>query len=516
MNSLFLFIKEYVINYFFLSGIFILSLLAAESEELIFEIMNIKIIFALVVYVVLAQLCLYKFKTTKQIGNFDKEGYLFVIKSLIIATFLFSMYFLVFLYEQINLFFLLILLVSSVVLIPGVPTISFKIEKISRRSTLINGQFPSAHKLANSFWNRKEKIIKSKMNKINVKDLIGRDIIEPTHRISEYITNKSVLITGAGGSIGSELVKQVAKYNPGSLILLGHGENSIFSISADLKEKFPQTQTHLAIADIQDKYHIEQIFHKYKPNIVFHAAAHKHVPLMEINEGAAVRNNIFGTENLVWASSKFGVERFVFISTDKAVEPKNIMGKTKRIGELIVQSIAAESLTKFSIVRFGNVLESRGSVIPIFKKQIESGGPVTVTHPNMVRYFMTIPEAVQLVLEAGALSNGGEVFVLDMGEPVKIIDIAKKLICLSGYIPDKDIRIEFTGIRPGEKLNESLFYSSEEIAVTKHPHVMIAVPKIKNNGNLAEQLKKLKEATTHSPEEIGDLLDKIIQNYNGK
>ncbi|CAM3762261.1 hypothetical protein GCM10009865_01050 [Aeromicrobium ponti] len=514
MNSLFLFIKEYVINYFFLTGIFILSLIAAESEGLIFETMNIKMVIALVVYVLLAQLCLYKFELTKQLGNFDKEGYLLVIKSLTIAIFLFSMYFLIFLYEQLNLFFLLILLASSAVLVPEAPAISFKNENISKRRTLINRPFPGGHKLAKSFLKRKEKKSKSKKSKINVKDLIGRDIIEPTHRISKYITNKSVLITGAGGSIGSELVKQVAKYNPESLILLGHGENSIFSVSADLKEKFPQTKTHLVIADIQDKYHIEQIFHKYKPNIVFHAAAHKHVPLMEINEGAAVRNNIFGTENLARASSKFSVDRFVFISTDKAVEPINIMGKTKRIGELIVQSIAAESLTKFSIVRFGNVLESRGSVIPIFKKQIESGGPVTVTDPNMVRYFMTIPEAVQLVLEAGALSNGGEVFVLDMGEPVKIIDIAKKLICLSGYIPDKDIRIEYTGIRPGEKLNESLFYSNEEIAVTKHPHVVIAVPKIKNNGNLAEQLKKLKEATKHFPEEIGDLLDKIIQNYN--
>lgn len=350
------------------------------------------------------------------------------------------------------------------------------------------------------------------IHNINIKDLIGREMIQPTDRIKDYIRDKSVLVTGAGGSIGSELVTQVAKFNPRCLILLGHGENSIFNINATLVENFPQIKFHLVIADIQDKHHIDQIFLYYKPEIVFHAAAHKHVPLMEINEGAAVRNNIFGTKNLVRASDRFGVERFVFISTDKAVQPINIMGKTKRIGELIVQSISEKSLTKFSIVRFGNVLESRGSVIPIFKKQIESGGPLTVTHPDMVRYFMTIPEAVQLVLEAGALSNGGEVFVLDMGEPIKIVDLAKNLIRLSGYEPDRDILIEFTGVRAGEKLYESLFYDCEEIETTNHPHVVIAIPRIKNIINLEQYLEELKKATMYNPDQIGTVVNQIIQN----
>ncbi|AZV40971.1 polysaccharide biosynthesis protein [Peribacillus asahii] len=362
-----------------------------------------------------------------------------------------------------------------------------------------------------------EKVIKGKISfheirDINLKDLIGREIIQPTERLKEYLFNKCVLITGAGGSIGSELAMQVAQCEPKSLTLLGHGENSIFNIGLRIKEKFPHVKTNLIITDIQDKHLIEQAFRQYRPHIVFHAAAHKHVPLMELNERAAVQNNIFGTKILAQASKKFGAERFVLISTDKAVHPVNIMGMTKRIGEMIIQYYSTESSTKFSIVRFGNVLESSGSVIPIFKHQIESGGPVTVTHPDMVRYFMTIPEAVQLVLEAGALSEGGEVFVLDMGEPVRIDDLAKNLIRLYGYEPGVDIPIQYTGIRPGEKLNETLFYENEKIGPTPHPNIVIAIPLNNQVPHLLMNIEQLERTLLQSSGNIRPILMEIIQN----
>ncbi|USK70535.1 polysaccharide biosynthesis protein [Peribacillus asahii] len=362
-----------------------------------------------------------------------------------------------------------------------------------------------------------EKVIKGQISfhetrDINLKDLIGREIIQPTERLKEYLFNKCVLITGAGGSIGSELAMQVAQCEPKSLTLLGHGENSIFNIGLRIKEKFPHIKTNLVITDIQDQHLIEQAFRKYRPHIVFHAAAHKHVPLMELNERAAVQNNIFGTKIVAQASDEFGVERFVLISTDKAVHPVNIMGMTKRIGEMIIQYYSKESSTKFSIVRFGNVLESRGSVIPIFKHQIESGGPVTITHPDMVRYFMTIPEAVQLVLEAGALSEGGEVFVLDMGKPVKIEDLAKNLIRLYGYEPDVDIPIQYTGIRPGEKLNETLFYENEKIKPTPHPNIVIAIPSNEQVSHLLMNIEQLERTLLQSSGSIRPILTEILQN----
>lgn len=351
----------------------------------------------------------------------------------------------------------------------------------------------------------------NEIREVNVKDLIGREIMKPTSRVNNYIRNKSVLITGAGGSIGSELVLQVAQYDPKNIILVGHGENSIFQIGMSLKEKFPQIESFLVIEDIQNKSGIEKVFNHFQPDIVFHAAAHKHVPLMEVNIEIAVRNNVFGTLHVAQAASHIGVERFVYISTDKAVYPINVMGMTKRIGELIIQQFSEKSLTKFSIVRFGNVLESRGSVIPIFKKQIEVGGPVTVTHPDMVRYFMTIPEAVQLVLEAGSLSNGGEVFVLDMGEPVKIVDIAKNLIRLSGFEPHIDIPIQFTGIRPGEKLKEDLFYEHEEIMPTVHPKIVIAIPKKKPNFDMEAYLTELEQLLFASQDQIRSFLSEMLQ-----
>jgi FlaA1/EpsC-like NDP-sugar epimerase len=349
------------------------------------------------------------------------------------------------------------------------------------------------------------------IREINIKDLLGRETIQPTKRLEEYLRYKTILITGAGGSIGSELANQVAGWEPECLILMGHGENSIFNVGMMIKDRFPAIRLELVITDIQDQHLIEQTFKKYRPQIVFHAAAHKHVPLMETSEGSAVRNNIFGTKHVAEASHRFQVERFVLISTDKAVHPINMMGMTKRIGEMIVQALSQGSSTKFSIVRFGNVLESRGSVIPIFRKQIETGGPVTVTHPDMVRYFMTIPEAVQLVLEAGALSKGGEVFVLDMGEPLKIAELAKKMIRLYGYEPDREIQIIYTGIRPGEKLNESLFYEFENVKPTDHPYVVIAVPTKSMNTNLQQDLVELEDALIHRPEKLRGILSTMIQ-----
>lgn len=310
---------------------------------------------------------------------------------------------------------------------------------------------------------------------VQVEDLLGREPVQlDTERISEFITNKIVLITGAGGSIGSEICRQVCMFHPRKLILLGHGENSIYSIKLELQELFGKSkiQFHTEIADIQDGDKMMHVMEKYQPNVVYHAAAHKHVPLMEINPEEAVKNNIIGTLNVANAASWNRVEDFVMISTDKAVNPTSVMGATKRLAEILIQNLNKESETKFVAVRFGNVLGSRGSVIPLFKRQIQNGGPVTVTHPDMVRYFMTIPEASRLVLQAGALAKGGEIFVLDMGEPVKILDLAKNLIRLSGNNID-EIGIKFTGIRPGEKLFEELLKPGEVSETQVHPKIYI-------------------------------------------
>lgn len=298
---------------------------------------------------------------------------------------------------------------------------------------------------------------------VQVEDLLGRDPIAlDIESISESIANKVVLVTGAGGSIGSEICRQICKFNPMKMILVGHGENSIYSIEMELQDIYRDIPIEIAteIADLQDKSKMFSIMRNHKPHVVYHAAAHKHVPLMERNPEEAVKNNIIGTINVAQAASRFGVETFVMISTDKAVNPSSVMGATKRLAEMMIQYMDRDSVTKFVAVRFGNVLGSRGSVIPRFKKQIEAGGPVTVTHPEMVRYFMTIPEASRLVIQAGALAKGGEIFVLDMGEPVKIVDLAKNLIKLSGYTVE-DIGIEYTGVRPGEKLFEELLNQNE-------------------------------------------------------
>lgn len=319
------------------------------------------------------------------------------------------------------------------------------------------------------------KISVNQFRDVQVEDLLGREPVQlDTERISEFITNKIVLITGAGGSIGSEICRQVCRFHPQKLILLGHGENSIYSIKMELEESYSNSgmEFHTEIADIQDGDKMMFLMNKYRPNVVYHAAAHKHVPLMERNPEEAVKNNVIGTLNVANAASWNQVDVFVMISTDKAVNPTSVMGATKRLAEILIQNINKESETKFVAVRFGNVLGSRGSVIPLFTKQIQKGGPVTVTHPEMVRYFMTIPEASRLVLQAGALANGGEIFVLDMGEPVKIVDLAKNLIRLSGNTIE-EIGIEYTGIRPGEKLFEELLKPGEIHEEQVHPKIYV-------------------------------------------
>ncbi|WP_449355152.1 polysaccharide biosynthesis protein [Virgibacillus natechei] len=307
------------------------------------------------------------------------------------------------------------------------------------------------------------KVSVSHLKNVEVEDLLGRDPVElDINAISDYVTSTTVMVTGAGGSIGSEITRQLMRFTPAKILLVGHGEFSIYTINMELREKFGDTETEVIpiIADVQDKQRIFDIIEAHQPAIIYHAAAHKHVPLMEANAHEAVKNNIIGTKNVAEAADTFGVSKFVLVSTDKAVNPTNVMGATKRVAEMVVQDLASRSKTKFVAVRFGNVLGSRGSVIPLFKKQIEKGGPVTVTDSKMTRYFMTIPEASRLVIQAGTLAKGGEIFVLDMGEPVKIVDLARNLIKLSGYTED-EIPIQFAGIRPGEKMYEELLGEDE-------------------------------------------------------
>lgn len=320
-----------------------------------------------------------------------------------------------------------------------------------------------------------DEVLVSHLHPVSIEDLLERDEVRLDMDIVEhYIRDKVVLVTGAGGSIGSEICRQIMRVGPKRLLLLGHGENSIYLINQELKNIYKDGPIIPIIADIRDKQQLDQIFTQYNPQVVFHAAAHKHVPLMEIQPMAAVLNNIYGTRNVADVAGRHGVERFVMISTDKAVNPTSVMGATKRVAEKVIISMNDTYDTKYITVRFGNVLGSRGSVIPLFKKQIEAGGPVTVTDPEMTRYFMTIPEASQLVLQAGAMGKGGEVFLLDMGEPVKIIDLARNMIRLSGLEPDKDIHIKITGLRPGEKKYEELLTSEEGTNRTNHTKIFEA------------------------------------------
>lgn len=338
------------------------------------------------------------------------------------------------------------------------------------------------------------KVSMNQIRDVEIEDLLGRDPVKlDMSDISSYLTNKVVLVTGGGGSIGSELCRQIAKFSPSHLIILDIYENNAYDIENELSKTYPEGLAITAlIASVRDKENIEQIFKRYRPDVVFHAAAHKHVPLMETAPREAILNNCFGTLNVAQAANDFHAERFVLISTDKAVNPTNVMGASKRICEMVVQSISKISQTKYTAVRFGNVLGSNGSVVPLFKKQIEAGGPVTVTHKEVIRYFMTIPEASQLVLQSGAYARGGEIFILDMGEPVKIYKLAEDLIRLSGFIPNEDVDIEITGLRPGEKLFEELLMEEEGLTQTKNKKIHIGMPESIEFKMLLKSLDVLK------------------------
>jgi len=350
---------------------------------------------------------------------------------------------------------------------------------------------------------------------VSIEDLLGREEIKVDLReISTYLTNKVVLVTGGGGSIGSELCRQVASFNPKKLIILDIYENNAYDIQNELLRKYKNLNLKTVIGSIRDKDRMLELMKEERPDVVFHAAAHKHVPLMEASPKEAIKNNVFGTLNLAQAADKYGVKKFVMISTDKAVNPTNIMGASKRICEMIIQSMNSISKTDFVAVRFGNVLGSNGSVIPLFKKQIAEGGPVTVTHEEVIRYFMTIPEAVQLVIQAGAMATGGEIFILDMGEPVKILDLAKDLIRLSGYEPYVDIPIEITGLRPGEKLFEELLLDEEGISATKHDKIFIGKPTFTDYKLLLKSLDEAQRLIKNgTDEELKEYIRTIVPNY---
>lgn len=359
------------------------------------------------------------------------------------------------------------------------------------------------------------KIEIQKIRNVEIEDLLGREPVKvDLDGVSEYLSDEVVLVTGGGGSIGSELCRQIATFKPKKLLILDIYENGAYDVQMELLKKHTDLDLEVLIGSVRDRARIDEIFKQYKPGIVFHAAAHKHVPLMEANPWEAVKNNVFGTMNVAEACDNYRAKKFVLISTDKAVNPTNIMGATKRIAEMIVEAMNGHSKsTEYAAVRFGNVLGSNGSVIPLFKKQIEEGGPVTVTHPEITRYFMTIPEAVQLVIQAGAMANGGEIFVLDMGEPVKIIDLANDLISLSGFEPGVDIDIEVTGLRPGEKLYEELLMAEEGLKATKHEKIFIGSLTEVDYKKLKGELEKLRRMLEHKKGDWAGIMGKIVPTY---
>ena len=354
----------------------------------------------------------------------------------------------------------------------------------------------------------------SKLRDVEVEDLLGREPIRvDLDSILGYVQNKVVLVTGGGGSIGSELCRQIAVHKPSRLIIFDIYENNAYDIQRELQEKYPSLKLTVLIGSVRNTNRNNAVFETWKPDIVYHAAAHKHVPLMEDSPNEAVKNNVFGTFKTAMAAAQNGTRKFVLISTDKAVNPTNIMGASKRICEMIVQTFNRHYETEFVAVRFGNVLGSNGSVIPLFKKQIAAGGPVTVTHPDIIRYFMTIPEAVSLVLQAGAYAKGGEIFVLDMGEPVRILDLAKNLIRLSGYRVDEDIKIVFTGLRPGEKLYEELLMEEEGLQETENKLIHIGRPIELDEDKFFVQLKALEVASKNECQDIRPMIQKIVPTY---
>ncbi|MBQ9438471.1 MAG: polysaccharide biosynthesis protein [Lachnospiraceae bacterium] len=359
----------------------------------------------------------------------------------------------------------------------------------------------------------------SKLKDVEVEDLLGREPVKvDIEAILNQVKGKKILVTGGGGSIGSELCRQIASHSPEQLIIFDIYENSAYELEQELKRKYPSLNLITLIGSVRNTKRMYAIFDQYHPDIVYHAAAHKHVPLMEDSPGEAIKNNVFGTWKTAQAAADAGAARFVMISTDKAVNPTNIMGASKRICEMIIQTFNRHYETEFVAVRFGNVLGSNGSVIPLFKKQIEEGGPVTVTHPDIIRYFMTIPEAVSLVLQAGVYAKGGEIFVLDMGQPVKILDLARNLIRLSGYKPDEDIKIEFTGLRPGEKLYEELLMDEEGLTATENSLIHIGKPIQFDEMEFFKQLHELKSLTEQedSQELLRKKIKEIVPTYQPK
>ena len=354
----------------------------------------------------------------------------------------------------------------------------------------------------------------SQLREVQIEDLLGRNPIEVNvDEIIGYVCNKTVLVTGGGGSIGSELCRQIAQHGPKMLIIFDIYENSTYEIQQELNMKYPELNLVVLIGSVRNTARVEDIFKTYRPDIVYHAAAHKHVPLMEDSPRKAIKNNVFGTLKVARAADQYGVKRFVMISTDKAVNPTNIMGASKRICEMIIQNLNLKSKTEFVAVRFGNVLGSNGSVIPLFKKQIAQGGPVTVTSPDIVRYFMTIPEAVSLVLQAGAYAKGGEIFVLDMGEPMNIVDLAKNLIKLSGLRVDEDIKIDFIGLRPGEKMYEELLMNEEGLRETANKMIYIGRPIEFDSAEFEHQLERLYEMALEEHGDIRNMVKEIVPTY---
>ncbi len=355
----------------------------------------------------------------------------------------------------------------------------------------------------------------TKLKDVDMNDLLGRDPVEiDLDSIMGYVSGQVVMVTGGGGSIGSELCRQIASHNPKQLIIVDIYENSAYDIQQELLHRFPQLNLVTLIASVRNTKRMDDIFAAYQPNIVYHAAAHKHVPLMETSPNEAVKNNVLGTWKVVQAADRHHVRRFVMISTDKAVNPTNIMGATKRICEMIIQTYNNHSQTEYVAVRFGNVIGSNGSVIPLFKKQIAQGGPVTVTHPDIIRYFMTIPEAVSLVLQAGAYAKGGEIFVLDMGEPVKIADLARNLILLSGHKPDEDIHIVFSGLRPGEKLYEEMLMEEEGLQDTANKLIHIGKPIQFDEEEFMKRLEQLRDYVVEEPDDIRQAVQQIVPTYS--
>ena len=367
---------------------------------------------------------------------------------------------------------------------------------------------PGIYQLANG------EVKVQKIRDVDVLDLLGRDSVKvDLSQIAGYLQDKTVLVTGGGGSIGSELCRQIAQHSPKRLIIFDIYENNAYEIQQELRRSCPELDLVTLIGSVRDTERVELVFRTYRPEIVFHAAAHKHVPLMEDSPNEAIKNNVFGTYHVAQAADKFDANTFVLISTDKAVNPTNVMGASKRICEMIVQMMANHSKTKFVAVRFGNVLGSNGSVIPLFKEQIAEGGPVTVTHPDIIRYFMTIPEAVSLVLQAGAYANRGEIFVLDMGEPVRIDDLARNLIRLSGFTPDVDIEVKYTGLRPGEKLFEEMLMDEEGLRATANNLIHIGKPLEINETEFLRQLEQLHVACEENSDDIRQIIASVVKTY---